>query len=228
MTITTASTTASSAGTPSAARATFAAPFSTAAAATATGVAAQPRKPTATAGTATVRTACTAQMRWISPLGPVLLARTEHGLAGAWFQGQRHHPPALDAPEAASDALIQHAIEQLERYFAGTLAAFDIPLDLHGSAFQRAVWTALLAIPPGSTASYGDIARTIGRPVAVRAVGAAVGRNPVSILVPCHRVIGRDGSLTGYAGGLERKLALLRLEGCVLAEPKAARRPRLP
>jgi methylated-DNA-[protein]-cysteine S-methyltransferase len=165
-------------------------------------------------GTASVRRACTAQKRWRSPLGVLLLARTEHGLAGAWFEGQRHHPPALDAPEAdAGDALLDGAIGQLERYFAGDRHPFGIPLDLHGSPFQRAVWNALLGIAAGSTKSYGDIASAIGRPAAVRAVGAAVGRNPVSILVPCHRVIGADGSLTGYAGGLQRKLALLQLEG---------------
>jgi methylated-DNA-[protein]-cysteine S-methyltransferase len=178
-------------------------------------------------GTAAVRTACTAQKRWRSPLGLILLARTDRGLAGAWFEGQRHHPPALDAVEiAGSDALLDGAIEQLERYFAGTLKAFDVPLDLHGSPFQRAVWSALLEIAPGGTKTYGDVASAIGRPAAVRAVGAAVGRNPVSILVPCHRVIGGDGSLTGYAGGLERKLALLRLEGCRAVEPKTAAPPR--
>ena len=182
-----------------------------------------------TASTAiTSPTACTAQKRWRSPLGLVLLARTERGLAGAWFEGQRHHPPALDAVEiAGSDALLDGAIEQLERYFAGTLKAFDVPLDLHGSPFQRAVWSALLEIAPGGTKTYGDVASAIDRPAAVRAVGAAVGRNPVSILVPCHRVIGRDGSLTGYAGGLERKLALLRLEGCRAVEPKTAAPARL-
>jgi len=180
-------------------------------------------------GTAAVRTACTAQKRWRSPLGIMLLARTERGLAGAWFEGQRHHPPALDAPEAnAGDALLDGAIRQLERYFAGDRQAFDVPLDLHGSPFQRAVWGALLDIASGRTKSYGDIASAIGRPAAVRAVGAAVGRNPVSILVPCHRVIGSDGSLTGYAGGLERKLSLLRLEGCAPGAPKTSAPPRLP
>lgn len=171
---------------------------------------------------ANLRAACTAQRRWISPLGPLLLVRTARGLAGAWFEGQRHHPPVLDAPMVDDDPLLERAVEQLDAYFAGRLRAFDVPLDLHGSAFQRAVWAELLAIAPGTTRSYGSVAQAIGRPLAVRAVGAAVGRNPVSILVPCHRVIGGDGSLTGYAGGLERKRALLRLEGGPAAAPRTS------
>ncbi len=163
--------------------------------------------------TDSIRTACTAQLVFATPLGPLLLARTAHGLAGAWFEGQLHHPPQLTAPHAANDPLLTRVAEQLHTYFDGQSRAFDVPLDLQGTPFQRAVWQALLAIDAGATRSYGDIAREVGRPVAVRAVGAAVGRNPVSILVPCHRVIGSNGSLTGYAGGLDRKLALLRLEG---------------
>lgn len=165
-----------------------------------------------TYATDSIRTTCTAQTVYPSPLGPLLLARTRDGLAGAWFEGQRHHPPRLEAPSVANDPLFERVADQLERYFAGSLQSFDIPFDLQGTPFQRAVWQALLAIGPGTTRSYGDIARAIGKPVAVRAVGAAVGRNPVSILVPCHRVIGSDGSLTGYAGGVDRKVALLRLE----------------
>jgi methylated-DNA-[protein]-cysteine S-methyltransferase len=169
-----------------------------------------------TYATDSIRTTCTAQTVYRSPLGPLLLARTPVGLAGAWFEGQRHHPPRLDAPEVANDPLFERVADQLEHYFAGSLQAFDIPFDLQGTPFQRVVWQALLAIGAGTTRSYGDIARAIGRPVAVRAVGAAVGRNPISILVPCHRVIGSDGSLTGYAGGVERKVALLRLESARL------------
>ena len=165
-----------------------------------------------TTSTDILRTACSAQTVIATPLGPLLLARTPSGLAGAWFEGQRHHPPQFDAPHVAGDPLLERVADQLERYFAGSLQAFDIPFDLQGTAFQRAVWRALLEIGAGTTKTYGDIAREIGQPVAVRAVGAAVGRNPVSILVPCHRVIGRDGSLTGYAGGIDRKVALLRLE----------------
>ncbi len=162
--------------------------------------------------TDSIRTSCTAQTIYTSPLGPVLLARTGLGLAGAWFEGQRHHPPLLAAPHVRDDPLLIRVAEQLHAYFDGATRPFDVPLDLQGTPFQRAVWAALLAIEPGTTRSYAEIARVVGRPVAVRAVGAAVGRNPVSILVPCHRVIGSDGSLTGYAGGMERKVALLALE----------------
>ena len=173
---------------------------------------------------ASLRVACTAQRRWLSPLGPMLLARTAHGLTGAWFDGQRHHPPALDAPTRDDDPLLERVVDQLERYFTSGSRSFHVPLDLHGSAFQLAVWAQLLAIAPGSTRSYGDVAHALGRPLAVRAVGAAVGRNPVSILVPCHRVIGADGSLTGYAGGLDRKLELLRLEGWRMTQASGAQR----
>jgi methylated-DNA-[protein]-cysteine S-methyltransferase len=106
--------------------------------------------------------------------------------------------------------------QQLALYFAGQRHDFDLPLDLSGGTeFQQAVWRALLTIPSGQTTSYGQISQSISNPMAVRAVGAAVGRNPISIIVPCHRVLGADGSLTGYAGGLDRKTALLRLEGAL-------------
>ena len=162
---------------------------------------------------AAVHNTCTAQATTQSPLGPILLARTERGLAGAWFAGQKHHPGTLAAPERPDDPLLAGAADQLRAYFAGGAAAFDLPLDLQGTPFQRTVWQALLAIGPGRTSSYGAIATSIGSASAVRAVGGAVGRNPVSVIVPCHRVIGRDGALTGYAGGVERKRALLALEG---------------
>ena len=165
-----------------------------------------------TYATDSIRSACTAQMIFDTPLGPLLLARTSKGLAGAWFEGQRHHPPLLSAPQTRDDPLLIRVAEQLHGYFDGASRTFDVPLDLQGTPFQRAVWNALLGIVPGATRSYADIAREVGRPVAVRAVGAAVGSNPVSIVVPCHRVIGSDGSLTGYAGGIDRKVALLRLE----------------
>jgi len=112
----------------------------------------------------------------------------------------------------------------LQRYFAGTLMSFDLPLDLLGTPFQRSVWQALLRIPAGRTCSYGELAHAIGKPAAARAVGAAVGRNPVSLVVPCHRVLGAGGALTGYAGGVERKRALLELEA--QAERAAIRAPR--
>jgi len=159
----------------------------------------------------------TVQLRADTPLGPVFLAATPRGLCGLWFQGQRHAPDLAAWPEATDHPLLTEARTQLVSYFAGHRQAFSLPLDLSaGTAFQQAVWQALLTIPTGSHCSYGALAAQIGRPTAVRALGAAVGRNPLSVVVPCHRVLGADGSLTGYAGGLDRKVALLRLEGVAL------------
>ena len=158
----------------------------------------------------------TVQARYLSPLGPMIVAATDNGLAGVWFEGQRHLPDSTGWPHAPAHPVLAEAIGQLSDYFAGHRTQFALPLDLQGgTAFQQSVWQALLAIPSGATTSYGDLSQRVGRPAAVRAVGAAVGRNPVSIVVPCHRVLGRDGSLTGYAGGLERKSALLDLERAV-------------
>jgi methylated-DNA-[protein]-cysteine S-methyltransferase len=173
---------------------------------------------------ASLARACTAQARIDTPLGPLLLARTAHGLAGAWFDGQRHHPPAFAAPFDEHDALLADAAAQLAAYFAGERADVDVPCDLHGTDFQRAVWDVLRTIPPGATRTYADIARRVGAPAASRAVGAAIGRNPLSIVVPCHRVVGSDGSLTGYAGGTDRKAALLALEreGPAMRAPEGA------
>ena len=155
----------------------------------------------------------TQQSRFDSPLGPMVLAASDQGLCGVWFDGQRHQPDTGRWPPAAQHAVLQAAQEQLLAYFAGELRAFDLPLDLTGgTGFQRAVWQALLDIAPGHTTSYGALSRTVGNAAAVRAVGAAVGRNPVSVIVPCHRVVGSTGALTGYAGGLPRKSALLALE----------------
>ena len=157
---------------------------------------------------------CTAQATFESPLGPMLLARTANGIAGMWFDGQKAHPGELPTvPHDPDDPLLKEAAQQLHDYFAGTRTQFELPLDLQGTPFQQIVWQALLRIPAGGTCTYAAIAREVGAPQAVRAVGAAVGRNPVSVIVPCHRVLGHDGSLTGYAGGLHRKQALLQLEG---------------
>ncbi|WP_240523270.1 methylated-DNA--[protein]-cysteine S-methyltransferase [Polaromonas sp. AER18D-145] len=208
------------------------------------------------------------QTRFQSPLGTIIIAATHRGLAGLWFEGQRHLPPELLTPTLGTDVsslppegalrlrpgpsagsgqakagsaapaggekdptpvasrrtatwpsdpdhpVLKEVMQQLTAYFAGQRSRFDVPLDLaHGTAFQQSVWQALLDIPQGGTASYGEVGRRIGKPAAVRAVGAAVGRNPVSIIVPCHRVMGANGALTGYAGGLDRKTALLKLEG---------------
>ncbi|MDO8457129.1 MAG: methylated-DNA--[protein]-cysteine S-methyltransferase [Burkholderiaceae bacterium] len=153
----------------------------------------------------------------IAPLGTLYLAATDRGLAGMWFEGQRHSPDRSGwtlCADIRQQPVLQAASEQLQAYFAGTLKQFDLPFDLRGGTdFQQAVWQALLRIPYGETTSYGQLSTRIGKPRAVRAVGTAIGRNPISVIVPCHRVLGADGSLTGYAGGLDRKLALLTLEG---------------
>ena len=156
------------------------------------------------------------QARYASPLGPMVVAATSRGVAGIWFEGQKHMPDNSSWPVQPQHPVLLQATAQLDEYFNGARCTFDLPLDLQGgTAFQQSVWRALLAIPRGGTTSYGLLSQRIGRPAAMRAVGAAVGRNPLSVVVPCHRVIGADGSLTGYAGGLERKTALLQLEGAI-------------
>jgi len=155
----------------------------------------------------------TVQTSYDSPLGRIILAASGKQLAGVWFEGQRHQPDTSIWPVASDHPVLQLAKSQLIDYFAGKRTSFELPLDLSsGTDFQQAVWRALLEIPHGATRSYGALSATIGNPTAVRAVGGAVGRNPLSIIVPCHRVLGAGGALTGYAGGLERKTALLRLE----------------
>ena len=152
-----------------------------------------------------------------SPLGTMLIAATDLGVAGVWFVGQRHGPDSRGWREDAQHPVLRAAVAQLAAYFAGERTSFDLPLDLRaGTAFQQSVWDALRAIPPGDTTSYAELARRLGKPQAARAIGAAVGRNPVSIVVPCHRVLGTNGTLTGYAGGLQRKTALLQLEGALM------------
>jgi methylated-DNA-[protein]-cysteine S-methyltransferase len=158
-----------------------------------------------------------AQCRVDTALGPMTLAATTRGLAGAWFDAQAHHPGELDVPLQPSHPWLRQAARELGEYFAAQRRLFDVPLDPQGTAFQQRVWLALQHIACGASSTYGGIARQLGTPNAARAVGAAVGRNPVSVIVPCHRVLGRDGSLTGYAGGLPRKQALLALEGVALA-----------
>ena len=153
-----------------------------------------------------------------SPLGPIALAFDAGALTGLYFDGQKHQPLLTTlGSRRDDDPLAQRMAMLLERYFKGKTVEFDLPLAMDGTPFQQKVWAALQTIGRGRTSTYGDIARQIGSPAAVRAVGAAVGRNPVSIFVPCHRVIGRDGSLTGYAGGLDRKQHLLALEGVLPA-----------
>ncbi len=156
-----------------------------------------------------------AQARFDSPLGPLTAAATDQGLAGLWFDGQAHHPGLLAAPGNPRHPALVQARRELEAFWKGPDARFTVPLDLQGTEFQRKVWQALLKIPSGQTSNYAVIAARAGSPAAVRAAGAAIGRNPVSIIVPCHRVLGRNGSLTGYAGGLDRKQALLQREGAL-------------
>ena len=156
----------------------------------------------------------TFQTSYDSPLGRIILAAAGKHLVGVWFDGQRHQPDMSSWPVACDHPVLHQAKIQLTDYFADRRTTFDLPLDLStGTGFQQEVWRALLKIPHGATRSYGALSADIGKPSAVRAVGGAVGRNPLSIIVPCHRVMGADGTLTGYAGGLERKTALLQLEG---------------
>lgn len=152
-----------------------------------------------------------------TPLGPLTALASDAGLMGLWFDQQQHAPGALEAPVDDDQRWIAQARAELALYFAGRLREFRVTLAPQGTGFQEAVWRRLCAIPCGDTASYGRIAREVGSPQASRAVGAAVGRNPITLIVPCHRVIGENGTLTGYAGGLHRKQALLDIEGVVLA-----------
>lgn len=145
-----------------------------------------------------------------SPVGKLTLAGRDGRLMHLRMVDQTYEP-IRDGWESA-DAAFSDAAEQLEAYFAGDLSEFDLDLHLVGTAFQRRVWEALRTIPYGETRSYGEIARQIGSPGAFRAVGLANGHNPIGIIVPCHRVIGSNGSLTGYGGGIDRKRALLELE----------------
>ena len=143
-----------------------------------------------------------------SPVGPLTLTARDGRLTRLHMDGQRHAPAGSPDGER-DDAGLAPVVEQLEAYFAGSRQAFDVPLDLAGTEFQRSVWAGLLEIPYGETMSYGELARRVGRPGASRAVGLANGRNPVAIIVPCHRVIGANGTMTGYGGGLDRKVWLL-------------------
>ncbi len=146
-----------------------------------------------------------------SPVGPLTLVATDGTLCGLYMHDQQHRPTDDAFGEADGDPFTQ-IVEQLDEYFDGRRRQFEIATELTGTPFQVSVWNALGEIPYGRTASYGHIARAIGRESAFRAVGLAVGRNPIGIVIPCHRVVGSTGSLTGYAGGLDRKQHLLALE----------------
>lgn len=164
-----------------------------------------------------------------STQGNLYLAATPQGLAGMWFTDQRHLPDVSRWQrhhDTSRQRVLKQTQQQLEAYFAGELQQFDLPLDLSaGTPFQQVVWQALLKIPFGQTTSYGALSSSIGKPLAVRAVGTAIGRNPIGIIVPCHRVVGADSSLTGYAGGLHRKEAFLTLEGAISASVPASAAP---
>jgi len=160
-----------------------------------------------------------------SPVGALTLVASSAGLAAILWENDDPQRVRLDIVAAdARNPILVETERQLAEYFAGGRTAFDLPLDFAGTEFQARVWRALLTIPFGETRTYLQIARQIGRPKAVRAVGAANGKNPISIVAPCHRVIGSNGALTGFAGGLAAKAWLLRLEGA-RAEPAAAGKP---
>jgi len=144
-----------------------------------------------------------------SPVGPLTINSNGSAITAILFENPRY---ALPEQPRGEDKIIAAARRQLDQYFAGKLRDFDLSLAPKGTPFQQSVWKALLAIPYGVTRSYGEQAKAIGNPAAVRAVGLANGRNPISIVIPCHRVIGANGSLTGYGGGMERKQLLLDLE----------------
>lgn len=149
-----------------------------------------------------------------SPIGELTVTADADGITGLYMEGDAH---ALASAPPTDNPLLAKARDQLDAYFAGRLTEFDLPLSLKGTPFQQRVWSRLQTIPFGRTTSYGALAATLGQPTAMRAVGLANGRNPVSIIVPCHRVIGADGSLTGYGGGIERKRWLLAHEQAVAA-----------
>ncbi|WP_156722213.1 methylated-DNA--[protein]-cysteine S-methyltransferase [Streptomyces apocyni] len=156
---------------------------------------------------------CTKQHTVIdSPYGPLTLVATDGVLSGLYMTDQRHRP-AEETFGSPDDTPFDEVVRQLRAYFVGGLKEFDLPLHLEGTPFQRSVWDGLREIPYGETRSYGELAEALGKPGASRAVGLANGKNPIGIIVPCHRVVGAHGSLTGYGGGLERKQRLLDFEG---------------
>jgi methylated-DNA-[protein]-cysteine S-methyltransferase len=148
-----------------------------------------------------------------SPLGRILLTSDGTSVTGLHFEGDKHFPRIGEAwAESPREPILARAASEVREYFACVRTNFDLPLAPAGTPFQQRVWRALCGIACGTTVSYAQVANGIGAPRSTRAVGAAIGRNPISIMVPCHRVVGSDGGLTGYAGGLDRKAALLALE----------------
>jgi methylated-DNA-[protein]-cysteine S-methyltransferase len=158
-----------------------------------------------------------------SSLGDVLLVANGDALRGVYFDDQKYLPPIDPAWREDDDsAVLRAARSQLDQYFAGSRKVFELPLAPNGTSFQRAVWNAIAQVPWGETLTYADLASRAGHPGSARAAGAATGRNPLSIIVPCHRIVGSDGSLTGYAGGLDRKRKLLALERPLFALARRA------
>ena len=156
---------------------------------------------------------------YASPIGGMLLAATDDGLAGVYFDRQKHHPgKGRDWKRDPANLHLKRARAQVAEYFAGKRREFDLALDPAGTDFQKAVWSAISGVPFGQTITYGELARRAGVPGSARAAGAATGCNPIGLVVPCHRIMGSDGSLTGYAGGLAKKRALLTLEGVLNGE----------
>lgn len=164
----------------------------------------------------------TQEQTWDSPTGRLRIVATGRGICKVTFVPDDYLPPSPEgdnpaaSPDGESPRILEMAVQELKEYFAGERTAFTVPLDLSGTGFQRAVWERLRDVAFGQTTSYGDLAQALGNSGASQAVGAANGRNPVAIIVPCHRVVGRDGKLTGYAGGIERKKWLLRHESATL------------
>ncbi len=151
-----------------------------------------------------------------SPRGRMLLVADHHALTGVYFAGQKYHPRIdKDWKRADTHAPISQAKRELSEYFDGQRKRFTVKIAPQGTPFQRAIWKAIAGVPFGHTIAYGQLAARAGYPGSARAAGAATGRNPLGIIVPCHRIVGSNGSLTGYAGGLTKKRALLALEGCV-------------
>jgi methylated-DNA-[protein]-cysteine S-methyltransferase len=161
--------------------------------------------------------------RFSCPVGELILAATDEGLTGIYFPTSRHGPPPVERDHWVEDdgrgpgsAVLARTRQQLDEYFAGKRTTFEVPLAAQGTSFERRVWDALRAIPYGTTLSYGELARRLGDRRATRAVGAANGKNPIPIIVPCHRVVGSRGELTGFGGGIDRKRWLLEHEGALM------------
>jgi methylated-DNA-[protein]-cysteine S-methyltransferase len=161
-----------------------------------------------------------------TPVGELLLTASDTALTGVYFPTSRRGPPPTHRADWAEDAgqgptgptseMLARAVQQLNEYFAGQRTTFDLPLEAMGSVFEHRVWKALRSIPYGTTTSYGDLAKRLGDPSATRAVGSANGKNPIPIIIPCHRVVGANGDLTGFGGGLDRKRWLLEHEGVLM------------